>query len=388
MSHSLAVASHQLTLLRNGEEYFPRLLMAIAAAQHSIYLETYIFAADQEGRWVAEALEQAAQRGVHVHVLLDGFGSSSLPEGWVDRMRSAGVAVLWFRQEFGAFNLRRHRLRRLHRKLVVVDGRLGFVGGINIISDISPGTHAPRLDYAVEVSGPVVHDMHAAVRRLWALVSWSQLRKRGDRDALPRQLKSDTRQKVAFLLRDNFRHRRDIERAYLKAIGQAQHEIVLANAYFLPGRKFRHALMSAAKRGVRVVLLLQGRVDHWLQHYAARALYGQLLHAGVEIHEYRASYLHAKVAVVDGQWATVGSSNIDPFSLLLAREGNLVVRDADFAVALRADLMEALTHGAHRIRIQQWHKLNPMFRLLAWVSYGLVRLLAGWSGYVRAGAEI
>lgn len=388
MSDTFEVAGHTLNLLRNGEEYFPRLIEVIEAAEHSVYLESYIFAADQEGRWVAEALEQAARRGVRVHLLLDGFGSAALPEHWVERMRAAGVTVRWFRQEFGRFNLRRHRLRRLHRKLAVVDGRIGFVGGINIINDVAPGSESPRLDYAVEVSGPVVHDMHAAVRRLWALVSWSQLRQRGDRDALPRMLKSDTRQKVAFLLRDNLRHRRDIERAYLKAIGQAQHEIVLANAYFLPGRKFRHALVSAAERGVRVVLLLQGRVDHWLQHYACRALYGQLLHAGVEIHEYHASYLHAKVAVVDGQWATVGSSNIDPFSLLLAREGNLVVRDAAFAGELRASLLEALTHGSHRIEVHQWLKLNPLFRLLAWASYGVVRVLAGWSGYMRSGGEI
>jgi cardiolipin synthase len=299
-------------------------------------------------------------------------------------MRGAGIDVRWFRQELGRFNFRRHRLRRLHRKLVVVDGRMGFVGGINIINDISPGANQPRLDYAVEVVGPVVHDMHAAARRLWALVSWSQLRRRGDRDALPRQLRSDTRQKVSFLLRDNFRHRRDIERAYLRAIGQAQHEIVLANAYFLPGRKFRNALVNAAKReGVRVVVLLQGRVDHWLQHYATRALYGQLLHAGVEIYEYHASFLHAKVAVVDGHWATVGSSNIDPLSLLLAREGNLVVRDKDFAAALRGDLMSALTHGSHRVQVKQWRHANPLMRLLAWMSYGVVRLLAGWGSHVR-----
>jgi cardiolipin synthase len=388
MSRIVEVAGHKLALLRNGEEYFPRLLEALAAARHSIHLETYIFRADQEGRWVADALEQAAQRGVRVHLLLDGFGSADLPELWIERMRRAGVDVRWFRPETGRFRLRRYRLRRMHRKLVVVDGNRGFVGGINIISDLSPGSDTPRLDFAVEVFGPVVHDMHAAARRLWALVSWSQLRRRGDRDALPRPLKSDPRQKVSFLLRDNLRHRRDIERAYLKAIGQAQHEIMLANAYFLPGRRFRRALLRAAARGVRVVLLLQGRVDHPLQHYACRALYGQLLQGGVEIHEYRASYLHAKVAVVDGRWATVGSSNIDPFSLLLAREGNLVVRDEAFAGLLRASLLEALNQDAHRVEIGQWQHLNPLSRLLAWASYGVVRWLAGLSGYVRSGSEI
>lgn len=388
MSACFEVAGHQLSLLSNGAEYFPRLVEGINAAQHSIYLETYIFAADQEGRRVADALEQAAQRGVHVHLLLDGFGSAALSTDWIERMRTAGVVVRWFRQELGRFNLRRHRLRRLHRKLVVVDGRLGFVGGINIISDLSPDTgEAPRLDFAVSVTGPVVHDMHAATLRLWALVSWSQLRKRGDSDALPLSLKADTRQKVSFVLRDNLRHRRDIERAYLKAIGQAQHEIILANAYFLPGCKFRRALVNAAARGVRVVLLLQGRVDHWLQHYACRALYGQLLRAGIEIHEYHASYLHAKVAAVDGLWATVGSSNIDPFSLMLAREGNLVVRDAAFATALRARLLESITHGAHSVHVHQWQQMNPLYRLFAWSCYGAVRFLAGLSGYLRSGNE-
>ena len=388
MSQTVEADGHHLTLLRNGEEYFPRLLAAISGARHSIHLETYIFRTDQEGRWVADALMQAALRGVQVHLLLDGFGSAGLSERWVRQMRDAGVIVLWFRRERGWLKLRRYRLRRLHRKLVVVDGELGFVGGINIISDFSSGTPSPRLDYAVAVSGPVVQDMHAAARRLWALVSWSQLRRRDDRGALPRVLKSDTRQKVAFLLRDNLRHRRDIERAYLRAIAQAQQEIILANAYFLPGRRFRQALIRAARRGVRVVLLLQGRVDHPLQHYACHALYGELLHAGIEIYEYHASFLHAKVAVVDAQWATVGSSNIDPFSLLLAREGNLVVRDAGFAGILRADLLDALSHGAHHVHVQQWRRLNPVLRILTWASYTLVRMLAGLSGYVRNGNEI
>ena len=140
------------------------------------------------------------------------------------------------------------------------------------------------------------------------------------------------------MIRDNLRYRRDIERAYLAAIRTAKREILIANAYFFPGVRFRRALIAAAQRGVRVTLLLQARVEYLLLHYASRALYGQLLAAGIEIQEYHRSFLHAKVAVVDDHWATVGSSNIDPYSLLMAREANVFVRDPHFADQLRVEL--------------------------------------------------
>ncbi len=147
-------------------------------------------------------------------------------------------------------------------------------------------------------------------------------------------------------MRDNVRHRHDIEEAYLRAFARAHREVVIANAYFLPGQRFLKALCDAARRGVRVTLLLQGRVEYVLVHYASRALYRELLDAGVQIHEYTRSFLHAKVAVVDDSWATVGSSNIDPVSLLLARESNVVVRDRRFVRELRGSLMDAIEAGA------------------------------------------
>ena len=163
------------------------------------------------------------------------------------------------------------------------------------------------------------------------MVAWSRFRKGTVRGGtLPVSTFAGGQMSAAFLVRDNFRHRRDIETAYMRAIEQAKSEIILAHAYFLPGLDFRHALINAAGRGVRVVLLLQGRVEYFLQHYASRALYGNFLDAGIEIYEYRKSFLHAKVAVIDGHWATVGSSNIDPFSLLLSREANVVVDDEEF----------------------------------------------------------
>jgi cardiolipin synthase len=188
---------------------------------------------------------------------------------------------------------------------------------------------------------------------------------------------------AAFLVRDNFRHRRDIEAAYMKAIEQAEDEIILAHAYFLPGLDFRHALINAAGRGVRVVLLLQGKMEFFLQHYASRALYGNFLDAGIEIFEYQKSFLHAKVAVIDGHWATVGSSNIDPFSLLLSREANVVIDDSDFGVTLAQSLKQTIETDGRRILRDNWKQQPAFFRFVSWLSYGLVRLMMEMAGYAR-----
>lgn len=370
------IAGHTLTLLRNGEEYFPRLIETIDAAAHSVYLETYIYANDGTGNLIAAAMQRAAQRGVDVRLLLDGFGSAELPQSWLDSLRATGIEVMWYRKEIGHFSFKRYRLRRLHRKLVTIDGRIAFVGGINIIDDAPEGVGAPRLDYAVQVEGEVARNIHASMLRLWLLLAWTRLPIRGGLAKIRRLKAISTQQQVTFLIRDNFRHRRDIERAYLKAIAGAQHEIIIANAYFLPGRKFRRALLDAAQRGVRVVLFLQGMVEYRLQHYATLALYDKLLRAGIEIHEYRPSFMHAKVAVVDAKWATIGSSNIDPFSLWLAREANLAVMDAGFATALREELLKQMQHNAQRVSISVWRDINIFSRMAMRISYAIARLLA------------
>ena len=192
---------------------------------------------------------------------------------------------------------------------------------------------------------------------------------------------------AAFLVRDNFRHRRDIEAAYLQAIARAESEIILAHAYFLPGHDFRHALIDAAGRGVRVILLLQGKVEYFLQHYASRALYGNLLGAGIEIYEYHKSFLHAKVAVIDRHWATVGSSNIDPFSLLLSREANVVIDDAEFGANLTSSLLQTVETDSQRILPDNWQQQTVLFRFMSWLCYGLVRLMKGISGYVSENSQ-
>jgi cardiolipin synthase len=377
---------NQITLLQSGAEFFPRLEAEIDAARHEIHLETYIFRADATGRAVAAALARAAQRGLAVHVLVDGFGSQDLDPALVRRMEAAGVRFLVYRPNISPWSLRHARLRRLHRKIAVMDARVAFVGGINVLDDVDePGRTPPRFDYAVRIEGPMLSKIHPVVKWLWRLVSTTQLRARPPGGArLVPSMEIRGRQRAAFVTRDNIGHRREIEKAYLEAIGQAREEILIANAYFFPGQPFRRALMEAAARGVRVILLLQGRVEYVLQHYASRALYGAFLDAGIEIHEYHKSFLHAKVAVIDRHWATVGSSNIDPFSLLLAREANVFIKDDGFAAQLRGSLLAAMSEGAAQVRRESWSDQPWTVRVFTWFFYGLARLLTGLFAYGRA----
>jgi cardiolipin synthase len=381
------VAGNEITLLCTGDEYFPELLRAIDGAQTEVWLETYIFADDPTGRRVAQALADAARRGIAVRVLVDGFGADNLVPALRATLEPAGVEIQVFRPERSRYRLQRHRLRRLHRKLVVVDGRVGFCGGINVQDDRDGLADVnPRFDYAMRVVGPIVEDMHRAMTQLWLLVRWTSLR----RDRPARALSSMQPVtpdrggcRARFVVRDNLRHRRAIEDAYIDAIAGARTEIIIANAYFLPGRRFRRALREARVRGVRVRLLLQGRREYGFVHAAMRALYGSFLEAGIEINDYLAAFLHAKVAVVDGEWATVGSSNIDPFSLFFSREANVVVSDRALAGQLRASLDAAIERGSVVIAAHEW-AARPWYRkLVAWIAFQAGRVFVGMTGFAR-----
>ena len=189
------------------------------------------------------------------------------------------------------------------------------------------------------------------------------------------------RVKAQLAVRDNFRLRRRIERAYVQAIGKAHRSVVLSNAYFLPGRKMHKAILAARARGVHVQLLLQGRVEYRFQHYATQSLYSSLLAAGVDIYEYLPSFLHAKVAVVDGQWATVGSSNLDPLSCLFAREANVIVYNREFASQLRGELLAAIEQGGRQIQADEHAQRPRMERLISWLCYKLMLLAVFLGGF-------
>ena len=246
-------AGNRIKLLRNGSEYFPALEEAIDSAEREVWLESYIFADDPTGRRIAAALARASGRGVKVRVMVDGWGAKFYLTGSLERfLLDAKVELLRYRPEVAPWQFRSNRLRRLHRKLVHVDGRLAFVGGINVIDDMNtPGSKPPRLDFAVSVEGMLLPGIVQTMQRVWALV---QLVDQGSSEfSLFPELGEGERvgtQTARFVIRDNLRHRRDIEHAYLAAIRSAKKEIIIANSYFFPGITFRRALAEASGSAV------------------------------------------------------------------------------------------------------------------------------------------
>ena len=400
---------HDITLIKGGEALFAALAEAIDQARAEVLLETYIFEFAGAPLCVAEALERAAARKLTVRVVMDGVGTGDVPPEWQARWTAAGLHWRIFNPARGWRLLLPKRWRRLHRKLAVIDGRVTFCGGINLLDDYLDPTHGrlaePRFDFAVRVTGPLVAEAHETMTRLWLRLQVTREARThdfaealeavrraasagtdmsdprmtaGDLDANAHAARSSgTGLLAGLVLRDNLRFRKRIEHFYRYAIAQARSEILIANAYFVPGLALQRALLRAAKRGVRVTLLLQGRYEYFMQHHTSRAMYGVMLAAGIEIIEYEPSFLHAKVAVFDGAQgaiATVGSSNLDPFSLLLAREANVFVRDDAFAAELRGHLIEAVRSAGARVEPGAYGKRPFAKRTLAWLAYALMRL--------------
>jgi len=403
------VGGNRVALLQGGDELFPAMHGAIALARRQVWIATYIFHDDAAGRALTESLRAAARRGVEVHVVVDGFGSMATIQTLKDWLAADGVLLDVFRplERWSAW-LQPAQLRRLHHKLCVVDDAVAFVGGINILDDRNDLYHGrseqPRLDFAVELRGPVVPQVLRLAQALGARArlghEWRSevgalarsQRPMADTLQLLRELRgrapddaasSDARRpvQVAFVVRDNFSQRRAIERRYIEAVRAARTRIDIACPYFYPRRVFRRSLLAAARRGVRVRLLMQGKVDFRLAALAARVLYDELLSQGVRIFEYTPAFLHAKVAVVDGTWATVGSSNIDPLSLLLNLEANAVVQDAAFAQLL-GQRLDAAMAAAHEVKApplrQGWRRWLSR-GLIAWCAHLYLRV-AGIAG--------
>ena len=401
------VGGNQVELLEGGDTLFARMRQAIDLAAGEVWLATYIFDDDPAARAVAEALQRAAARGVGVHVVVDGFGCITTLGRVRHMFAGSGVQLQVFRplDRWYAW-LQPGQLRRLHQKLCVCDEQVAFVGGINLIDDRHDMNHgwtdAPRLDYAVEVRGPLVASVHATARAMWARAhlwqGWREEVRAIARSLRPaqramsvlRELRGATQapeepnnapMRAAFIVRDNLRQRRVIERSYVEAIRHARVRVDIAVPYFYPREGFRRALRHAARRGVRVRLLLQGKVDYRIAALAAQVLYDQLRHAGVRIFEYTPAFLHAKVAVVDEDWATVGSSNIDPLSLLLNLEANVIVRDAGFARELTDRFEAALAASREVVDPVDGNGWWPVVRrgFVAWVAHWFLRM-AGITG--------
>lgn len=384
-------SGNRVRLLENGEEYFPRVFEAIEQARSEVLLETYILFDDPIGRQLRDRLVAAARRGVRVELTVDGHGSADLPPGYISALTTAGVHFHVFDPQPKLFGLRINPLRRLHRKQVVIDGRTAFIGGMNFSHDhVRDSGAEAKQDYAVEVAGPVVDDVRriltqvsapdapqtrpAAPRRWW---QWW-------RAPVPPTSPGDGSARAILVTRDNRARRNHIERHYRAALRGARREIIIANAYFFPGYRLLRALRKAARRGVAVHLILQGKPDVPIMREAAITLYDYLLRSGVRIYEYCERPFHGKVAVIDEDWATVGSSNLDPLSLALNLEANLIVRDPGFAQHLAQRLHHLIRHSCKAIGSQDVPRRTIWRQLLGFFIFHFLRRFPVWASWLPA----
>jgi cardiolipin synthase len=379
---------NDFTLLQNGEEFFPRVFACIANAKREVIVETFILFEDKVGLQLQEALIAAARRGAQVDITIDDWGSPDLSEQFLARLREAGVRVHSFNPGIRPFGWRPHLLRRMHRKIVVVDTEVAFVGGINYSADhlLDFGPEGKQ-DYAVEIRGPLVaeiqrfcHGALAAGHRHVRERQWWRGRKR--MRVSPEQLPQAGSADALFVVRDNREHTDDIERHYRIAIRSAKKRIVIANAYFFPGYRFIKELKRAARRGVDVRLILQGQPDMPIVKTAAEMLYHNLLGAGVRVYEYCERPLHGKVAVMDDEWATVGSSNLDPMSLAFNLEANVIIRDREFNRTLSANLDRLMCSTCNEVTLEKVGELEGWPLVRSFLAYHLARRYPRWAQWL------
>jgi cardiolipin synthase len=364
-----AVPGNATELLVDGERAYPAMLAAIAAAERSIVLESYIFRADAAGQRFLAALVERAAAGVSVRVLVDGVGAGDTPDEFWDPLRDAGGELAVFRPLAGLFQLGLYFWQRDHRKVLVVDDHVAFIGGMNVGDDYAPLSWGGEAwhDVHVRLRGPVARALTALVNRTWRQVTgkdWSP-------QLGPAAVAGQT---SVQLLEGRLTRRHSVRQAYLHAIRHARHTIRIVNAYCIPDRGVRRALRDARRRGVRVQLLLAGRTDLYPVRFASRFLYRRLLRWGIEVYEWTERVLHAKAAVIDGVWCSIGSYNLDRRSLVHNLEANVACVDAELGAASDARF-EADLALSRRVDPDTWHRRPALEKLLEVFWYQLRWLL-------------
>ncbi len=382
------LGGNDFRLLENGEEFFPRVFEVIGQARREVVIETFILFEDAVGLALHRVLVAAARRGVQVDLTIDGWGSPALSGRFIRALAEAGVRLHVFDPGPRPFGLRPKVLRRMHRKIVVVDGQRAFVGGINYSADHLAG-YGPlaKQDWAVEIRGPIVAVIHRFTHAALAQGLRHQRprgwwRWRSHVRQPPEALPAAGTAQALFVTRDNVRHKDDIERLYRLAIRAARHRVVIANAYFFPGYRLVRELRHAARRGVEVRLILQGQPDMAIVRTAATTLYHHLLKAGVRIFEYAERPLHGKVALADEEWATVGSSNLDPLSLALNLEANVVIRDRGFNQVLGERLDQLVRHSCREVDPARLAPVRGLALVRSYLAFHLMRKFPQWAQWL------
>ncbi|WP_397473419.1 cardiolipin synthase ClsB [Pusillimonas sp.] len=372
---------NEFLLLENGEAYYPKVNQAIAEARSEVLIETFILFDDKVGRALRQTIIDAANRGVQVDITVDGYGSDSLSEEFIQGLADAGVRLHVFDPRPRLLGVRTNLFRRMHRKIVAIDGQLAFIGGINFsIDHLQEFGPMAKQDYAVEVQGPLATDIANYVRGMLKAAHVGRRRWRRPAKLAPPTGDASGR----LIVRDNDTNPTTIESAYRVAIRGAQTDVLIANAYFFPGYRLLRDLVAAARRGVRVRLILQGQPDMRFAQKASEMLYDYLESAGVVIYEYCDRPLHGKVACIDQRWATVGSSNLDPFSLALNLEANVVIHDQEFNRVLRDNLEQLIERHCRRIaqpRVKRGWLRRPWTSVLV---FHFLRRFPAWAGSLPA----
>ncbi|PUA26921.1 MAG: cardiolipin synthase B [Cellvibrio sp. 79] len=379
--------NNKVDLLINGEEFYPRVFECIGNAKKEVIVETFIIYEDKVGHQLQQALIKAARNGARVEFTVDDYGTWDLSTDFVKAMTDSGVKLHIFDPQPKLLGVRLNLFRRLHRKIVVVDREIAFIGGINYSADhlMDAGKKAKQ-DYAVELHGPVVADVYRTCLRL----SLQELNRKEQKARL-RAVEEETARpagdtKVLLVERDNIAHKKDIEQQYLLAIRLAKKRLIIANAYFFPRYYFLLSLRRATMRGVDVTLIMQGQPDMPWVSALSRLLYKYLLRSNVKIYEYHQRSLHGKIALMDDEWSTVGSSNLDPLSFSLNLEANVIIQDRDFNKKIDAHLQELIEQHCHKIDLDvaqrgYWWRVPLIF-----ISFYFLRVFPSIAGWLPAHA--
>ena len=371
------VSGNRVTLLHDGEQAFPAMLEAIAKANREILLEMYWFASDQVGRQFADALVAKAEAGAKVRVIYDAVGSIQSDRRMFARLRDAGCEVL----EYNPIAPWRARFRigvvnnRDHRKLLIVDRRVGFTGGVNLGDEWAPESAggAGWRDDTVRIEGPAVEQMCDIFDYGWLGIVEPQTVVR-PRLQPPVDSGDGQGSRVRVLANHYSRERRAIRQAYLRQIESAQRSVCITNSYFVPDGQIRRVLGRAVNRGAEVRVIVPGKSDVPVVRHAARKLHGRLLEAGIQLYEWQGSILHSKTAVIDGRWCTVGTYNLDARSLRFNLEVVAAVEDGAIAGAMEDRFNEDLEH-TRPVSLEEWRRRPLHVRMLDEFFYRFHRLL-------------
>jgi cardiolipin synthase len=357
-----------IVLVHSGEDYFLRLRNIISKAQNEIHIQSYIFENDTTGLEIAEALKEAANRKVKVYVLLDGYGSLKLPNNFLENLKQNGINIRFFSPFFSKNNF--YIGRRLHHKVIVVDGKIAIIGGINIANKYcGSNTEHPWLDYAVKIEGTSIG---APLQQLCKDIYLKKIRT--NKEKIQCNFYNTNETSVKILRNDWLKQKNEICNSYINALQKANKEVIIVGSYFLPGRRLSNALKKAAKRGVKIKIILSGVSDLPIVMRATNYLYSSLLKQGIELFEWNKSVLHGKLAVADSKWATIGSFNLNHLSSYASIEMNAEINSEEFSKNLSVHLINVLNQ-CNNITLETHITRNGVFtKFINWLAYRLIRI--------------